>query len=113
MYRIGKFRRVSRLVCQSKREITEISGAYLGRLYAQRNAHGVFSETSRDQLWKDLTDPTIPLPEINILSFLVENYRRSFLRNEQPVKAIMSDFEELPPESRGLKIFNFNLKSVV
>ena len=103
MYLIGKFRPVSRLVSQSKREITEISGAYLERLNAQRKAHGVFSETSRDQLWKDLTNPTIPLPDTNILTFLLHNYRRSFLRNDRPVKVIMSDFEELPPESRGLK----------
>ena len=103
MYLIGKFRPVSRLVSQSKREITEISGAYLERLNAQHIAHGVYSETSRDQLWKDLTDPTIPLPERNLLHSLLYSFRRSFLRNEQPVKAIMSDFEELPPESRGLK----------
>ena len=98
-----EFRPVSRLVSQSKRQITEISGAYLERLNTQKNAHGVYSETSRDQLWKDLTDPTIPLPEINILHSLLFCYRNSFLRNDQPVKVIMSDFEELPPESRGLK----------
>ena len=103
MYRIGKFRPVSRLVSQSKRQITEISGAYLERLYAQKNAHGVYSESSRDQLWKDLTDPTIPLPEINILRSILNEYRRSFLRNDHPVKTIMSDFEELSSESQGLK----------
>ena len=103
MYLIGKFRPVCRLVSQSKRQITEISGAYLARLNSQDTAHGVYSESSRDQLWKDLTDPTIPLPEINILNRLLNEYRRSFLRNDRPVKAIMSDFEELPPESRGLK----------
>ena len=101
MYRIGKFRPVSRLVSQSKRQITEISGAYLERLYAQKNAHGVFSESSRDKLWKDLTDPTIPLPEINTLCFLLFIYRFSFLRSDHPVKMIMSDFEELPSESQG------------
>ena len=101
MYLIGKFRRVSRLVSQSKRQITEISGAYLERLIAQNIAHGVYSESSRDQLWKDLTDPTIPLPEIKTLCFLLFNYRCSFLRSDHPVKMIMSDFEELPSESQG------------
>ena len=100
MYRIGKFRPVSRLVSQSKRQITEISGAYLERLNAQKNAHGVYSESSRDKLWKDLTDPTIPLPEINILNSILNEYRRSFLRNDHPVKTIMSDFEELSSESQ-------------
>ena len=103
MYRIAKFRPVSRLVIQSKRPITEISGAYLERLNAQTLAHGVYSESSRDQLWKDLTDPTIPLPEINILRSILNEYRRSFLRNDHPVKTIMSDFEELSSESQGLK----------
>ena len=101
MYRIGKFRPVYRLVSQSKRQITEISGAYLERLNAQKSAHGVYSESSRDQLWKDLTDPTTPLPESNILFDLLHNYRRSFLRNDHPVGMIMSDFEELSPESLG------------
>ena len=103
MYRIGKFRPVSRLVSESKREIAEMSGAYLERLNAQKNAHGVYSESSRDQLWKDLTDPTIPLPERNTLKILLYEYRRSFLRNDHPVKTIMSDFEELSSESQGLK----------
>ena len=101
MYRIGKFRRVSRLVSQSKRQITEISGAYLERLNAQTFAHGVYSESSRDQLWKDLTDPTIALPKGNILFDLLNNYRRSFLRNDHPVEMIMSDFEELSSERQG------------
>ena len=101
MYLIGKIRPVSRLVSQSKRKITEISGAYLERLNAQKFAHGVYSESSRDQLWKDLTDPTIPLPEINTLRVLLYNYRCSFLRSDHPVKMIMSDFEELPSESQG------------
>ena len=101
MYRIGKFRPVSRLVSQSKRQITKISGAYLERLDAQTLAHGVYSESSRDQLWKDLTDPTIPLPKRNILSNLLLNYRRSFLRNDHPVEMIMSDFEELSSQRQG------------
>ena len=93
MYRIAKFRKVSKSF--------EVSGAYLERLIAQTNAHGVYSESSRDQLWKDLTDPTITLPERNILCFLLFNYRCSFLRSDHPVKMIMSDFEELPSESQG------------
>ena len=101
MYRIGKFRRVSRLVSQSKRQIRKISGAYLKRLNAQTLAHGVYSESSRDQLWKDLTDPTIPLPEINILRSILNEYRRSFLRDDHPVEMIMSDFEEISSERQG------------
>ena len=101
MYRIGKFRPVSRLVSQSKRQITEISGAYLKRLNAQTLAHGVYSESSRDQLWKDLTDPTISLPKGNVLFILLDNYERSFLHNDHPVEMIMSDFEELSSERQG------------
>ena len=101
MYRIAKFRRVSRLVSQSKRQITKISGAFLKRLDAQNNAHGVFSESSRDQLWKDLTDPTIPPPKANLLLILFYNYRRSFLRDDLPVEMIMSDFEELSSQRQG------------
>lgn len=101
MYRIGTLRPVSRLVRQSERSVTQISAAYQERLWAQENAHGVYSETARDKLWKDLTDPTVSLPDQSQLTELLNGYRRSFSTGDIPVSDIMRDFEELSPQSSG------------